>query len=99
MFFRYAGMTPRVSRRRLLFESNFAKDATFIEVYRPKSQQEVVLLKMVLERDDIAFYITNEGVNSLFHVQDVMLGDMRLMVERRSVDHCKVILREELELI
>ena len=85
--------------RRSLFELDSPKDARFIEVYRPRSQQEVVLLKMTLERDDIAFFITNEGVNSLFHVQDVMLGDMRLMVERRSVDHCKAILREELGLI
>ena len=82
-----------------MFELDAAKDTHFIEVYRPRSQQEVVLLKMTLERDGIAFYITNEGVNSLFHVQDVMLGDMRLMVERRSADHCKAILREELGLI
>ena len=89
----------KLSRRRDLFELDSTKDATFIEVYRPRSQQEVVLLKMILQRDDITFYITNEGVNSLFHVQDIMLGDMRLMVERCSADHCKAILREELGLI
>lgn len=71
----------------------------FVEVYRPTSQQEVVLLRMVLEREGIAFYITNEGLHSLFHIWDTALGDMRLMVACDNAERCRSLLSDELGLI
>lgn len=72
---------------------------TFIEIYRPQSQQEVMLLRMVLEREGIAFYITNERLHSLLPIWDTALGDMRLMVEREQAALCRRILVEELGFI
>jgi hypothetical protein len=71
-------------------------EPAFIEIYRPVSQQEVIALRMVLEREDVDFYITNEGLHSLFHIPDTALGDMRLMVERRHAERCQRIIRDEL---
>ncbi|MGF1613208.1 MAG: hypothetical protein ACFCVA_04635 [Gammaproteobacteria bacterium] len=73
--------------------------STFIEIYRPQSQQEVMLLRMVLEREGIAFYITNERLHSLLPIWDTALGDMRLMVERERAALCRRILVEELGFI
>lgn len=74
-------------------------EPAFIEIYRPQSQQEVILLRMVLEGEGIAFYITNERLHSLLPVWDTALGDMRLMVERERADLCRRLLAEELGLI
>lgn len=82
-----------------VFDYSKSDEPAFVEVYRPNSQQEVALLRMVLEREGAEFYIINEGTHSLFHIFDGMLGDMRLMVERSQAEHCKRILREELGLI
>jgi hypothetical protein len=69
---------------------------TFVEIYRPVSQQEVIFLRMVLEREAVDFYIVNEGVYGLFHIPDSGLGTMRLMVDSRYADHCRKVLSEEL---
>ena len=74
-------------------------ESPFVEIYRPRSQQEVILLRMMLEREGIRFYIINEGMQSLFHVQDAALGDMRLMVERSCAEPCRRLLRDELGLM
>lgn len=78
---------------------NYQEEPTFVEIYRPQSQQEVILLRMVLEREGIAFYITNERLHSLLPIWDTALGDMRLMVERERAALCRRILGEELGLI
>lgn len=78
---------------------NRDEQATFVEVYRPQSQQEVMLLRMVLEREGIGFYITNERMHSVLPIWDTALGDMRLMVEREHAEHCRRMLREELGLM
>lgn len=78
---------------------NHQEEPTFIEIYRPQSQQEVILLRMVLEREGIGFYITNERLHSLLPIWDTALGDMRLMVERERAALCRRILQEELGLI
>ena len=78
------------------FDSTQGDGAPFVEVYRPRSQQEVMLLRMVLEREGIDFYIINERLHSLFHAVDTALGDMRLMVERARVARCRQLLEEEL---
>lgn len=78
------------------FDGTQGDGAPFVEVYRPSSQQEVMLLRMVLEREGIDFYIINERLHSLFHAVDTALGDMRLMVERTRVARCRQLLQEEL---
>ncbi|MFZ0255792.1 MAG: hypothetical protein WAN46_09125 [Gammaproteobacteria bacterium] len=89
----------RAAEKTSLDRWNQQEEPTFVEIYRPQSQQEVILLRMVLEREGIAFYITNERLHSLLPIWDTALGDMRLMVERERAALCRRILGEELGLI
>lgn len=79
-----------------MYRSAYQETAPFVEIYRPQSQQEVILLRMVLEREGVSFYITNERLHSLLPIWDTALGDMRLMVERDRAEQCRRILVEEL---
>lgn len=82
-----------------MFDDATLDHSAFVEILRPTSQQEVALVRMVLEREGVEFYILNEGIHSLFHIFDQVLGDMRLMVERGHAERCRRILRDELGLI
>ena len=66
----------------------------YTEIYRPNDQLEVMMLKMVLEREGIDYFITNEHLNSI--LPPAGLGDMRLMVETSRAQQCVEILRDEL---
>jgi hypothetical protein len=66
----------------------------YTEIFRPNDQQEVMMLKMIMEREGIDYFITNENMNSLLPPGG--LGGMRLMVETSKAQHCIEILRDEL---
>jgi hypothetical protein len=66
----------------------------YTEIYRPNDQLEVMMLKMVLEREGVNYFITNEHLNSILPLAG--LGDMRLMVETSRAQQCVEILRDEL---
>ena len=75
-------------------DNALSQEPPYVEIYRPQTQQEVVLLRMALEPLGIAFYITNEGVSGLFHIVDSDLGDMRLMVDTDRAEDCLAVLQE-----
>jgi hypothetical protein len=66
----------------------------YTEIYRPNDQLEVMMLKMVLEREGVDYLIINEHLNSI--LPPAGLGDMRLMVETSRAQQCVEILRDEL---
>ena len=66
----------------------------YTEIYRPNDQLEVMMLKMVLEREGVDYFITNEHFSSILPPSG--LGDMRLMVETRRAQQCIELLRDEL---
>ncbi|MBI2313778.1 MAG: DUF2007 domain-containing protein [Betaproteobacteria bacterium] len=69
-------------------------DTSFVEVYRPGDQQELMVLKPLLDARGIRYYVTNENFNSILPVAGV--GEMRLMVEQERVQECLDLLRDAL---
>lgn len=69
-------------------------DASFVEIYRPGDQQELFVLKALLDARGIRYYVTNENFNSILPVAGV--GEMRLMVERARAQECIDLLRDTL---
>lgn len=69
-------------------------DTSFVEVYRPGDQQELMVLKPLLDARGIRYYVTNENFNSILPVAGV--GEMRLMVEQERVQECIELLRDAL---
>lgn len=67
-------------------------ETSFVEIYRPNDQQEVMLIKMALEGTDIGYYITSENFNSIMPLPG--LSDMRLMVDGGQVQECIAILAD-----
>jgi len=74
-------------------------DTPLIEIYRPADLQEVVMIKMVLEREGVRYVIANEHLASVFPVLGPAgLSSMRLMVEAQRATEVTALLREELGL-
>ncbi len=69
---------------------------TYVEIYRPLSQQEVIMIRLLLEREQVRFFIANEGVSGLFQAPDICLGDMRLWVEGHRAEFALEVLKSEL---
>ena len=68
----------------------------YTEIYRPNDQLEVMFLKMILEREGIDYYITNENLNSILPPCGLFgLTEMCLMVESGKAQQCIEILRAE----
>jgi hypothetical protein len=69
----------------------------YVEVYRPFDQQQLMLIKMALERDGIRYFVANENLNSLLPPGGLLgLANMRLMVEESKAEDSLRIIREEL---
>jgi hypothetical protein len=74
-------------------------DAPLTEIYRPADLQELVMIKMILEREGVSYVITNEHLASVLPMfGPVGLSGMRLMVEPRRAGEILELLREELGL-
>jgi hypothetical protein len=74
-------------------------DAPLTEIYRPADLQELVMIKMILEREGVGYVITNEHLASVLPMfGPVGLSGMRLMVEPRRAGEILELLREELGL-
>jgi hypothetical protein len=74
-------------------------DAPLTEIYRPVDLQELVMIKMILEREGVAYVITNEHLASVLPVfASVGLSGMRLMVAPERAAEISTLLREELGL-
>jgi hypothetical protein len=73
---------------------------TYTEIFRPCDMQQVIMIKMALERDGIRYFIANENLNSLLPpIGFAGFIDMRLMVESGRTEESLAILRNELNLI
>lgn len=66
-------------------------DESFVDLYRPNDQQEVMLIRMLLEGTGIGHYIVNENLNRLLPVP---AADMVLRVEREKARECAALLLE-----
>jgi Putative prokaryotic signal transducing protein len=74
-------------------------DARLTEIYRPSDLQELVMIKMILEREGVDYVITNEHLASVLPMfGPVGLSGMRLMVEPGRAAEISTLLREELGL-
>ena len=74
-------------------------DAPLTEIYRPADLQELVMIKMIMEREGVDYVITNEHLASVLPMFGPMgLSGMRLMVERERAAEISALLREELGL-
>jgi hypothetical protein len=72
---------------------------TLVEIYRPADLQEVVMIKMLLERERVPYLITNEHLASVLPVfGSVGLSGMRLLVAPERAREIAALLREELGL-
>lgn len=69
-------------------------DISFVEIYRPGDQQELFVLKPLLDARGIRYYVTNENFNSILPVAGV--GEMRLMVEQERAQECVDLLLDAL---
>jgi len=54
-------------------------DESFVDLWRPRDQMEVALIRMALEGSGIRYYIVNENLN---RVLPMPAADMVLRVER-----------------
>jgi hypothetical protein len=68
----------------------------FISVYTPLNSQEVAIIKMILERENIPFYIKNDRLHGavLFSIQGP--GKMEVFVPKDFAQQTIDILTEEL---
>lgn len=69
-------------------------DEGYVELYRPASTQELLLIKLHLDAAGVAYLVTNENFSSL--LPDLGLAGMRLLVDPRDAERCAEILAEEL---
>jgi replication-associated recombination protein RarA len=69
------------------------------EIYRPRDLQEVIMLKMLLEREQVAYIITNEHLASMLPMfGPTGLSGMCLLVETGRAEEMRALLRDELGL-
>ena len=70
--------------------------ANFVLVYYPINSQEVALIKMILEREDIPYYIKNEPLYKavLYSIQGP--GNIELYVAEEYADDIIELLKNEL---
>jgi hypothetical protein len=74
-------------------------DAPLTEIYRPADLQELVMIKMILEREGVEYVIANEHLASLLPVcGPVGLSGMRLLVPPEQAPEISQLLRAELGL-
>jgi hypothetical protein len=69
----------------------------FMVVYRPADHFKVAVVKMVLEREGVNYYIENEFA-SLGSLPTSGVLATRVMVQADRADECKRLLEEELGL-
>jgi hypothetical protein len=69
----------------------------FVAVYRPADHFKVAMVKMVLDREGVNYYIENE-LASLSALPIPVAFQPRVMVQADRADECKRLLEEELGL-
>jgi hypothetical protein len=73
------------------------RQPAFVAVYRPADHFKVAMVKMVLEREGVNYYIENE-LASLGTLPTSGVLETRVMVQVDRADECKRLLEEELGL-
>ena len=64
-------------------------------IYHPINQHELAMIKMILEREGVNYYINNESVSCLIGAAFLS----HVMVRSDQAEHVREILKEELGLI
>jgi hypothetical protein len=74
-----------------------AEETDYVLVYRPINSQEVALIRMILEREGIPFFIKNEPLHRavIFSIQGP--GEIQLFVPEKYAVETAGLLRSELE--
>ena len=74
-----------------------AEETDYVLVYRPINSQEVALIRMILEREGIPFFIKNEPLHRavIFSIQGP--GEIQLFVPEKYAEETTGLLRSELE--
>lgn len=77
-------------------QDNPLQDVHFISVYTPLNSQEVSIIKMILEREDIQYYIKNDRLHGavIFSIEGP--GKMEVFVPEEHAERTSDLLREEL---
>ena len=72
------------------------KNHNYLFVYTPINSQEVALIRMIMERDCIPYFIKNEPVHKtvIFSIRGP--GEIQLYVAEEFAEDTKKLLREEL---
>ena len=68
--------------------------SAFVAVYRPANHFKVAMVKMILEREGVNYYIENE-LASLGSLPTSGVLAARVMVQADRADECKRLLKEE----
>jgi hypothetical protein len=71
-------------------------DHHFVCIYNPISSQEVSMIKMIMEREDIPYFIKNERLHGAVLFSILGPGKMALFVPEENAEKTIAILREEL---
>ena len=72
------------------------RDHNYVFVYTPINSQEVALIRMIMEREDIPYFIKNDPVHKtvLFSIRGP--GEIQLYVAEEFAEETTKLLREEL---
>jgi hypothetical protein len=71
-------------------------ESNFIEIYKPADGSELIMIKTVLEREGVIYYVNNE-LATLGGIHPVP-GGVRVMVQADRAEESKRLLQEELGL-
>jgi hypothetical protein len=75
---------------------NDSKNCNYVFVYTPISSQEVALIRMIMERESIPYFIKNEPLHksAIFSIRGP--GEIQLYVAEEFAEDTIKLLREEL---
>jgi hypothetical protein len=72
------------------------EDYNFVLVYNPISSQEVSLIKMIMERENIPYFIKNDPLHKSVIFSTHGPGNIELYVDERFAEDTVKLLRNEL---
>ena len=73
-------------------------ELSFVEICQPATAQELMMIKMLFDRDGIHYYVNNEyaGRWMMPVIAPVGASSMRVMVQSDQAEEARNLLREEL---
>lgn len=71
------------------------REPAFTALYRPRRHEELLLIKPILDREGVNYYVLNEEA-ALGTYCAIGEEELTVMVDSRQAERCRAILREEL---